>query len=210
MTASINPAWRQPVPGVASIAVLRPNQIGDFMFALPALAALRETYPAARIVYLGRPWHRAFLDGRTPLVDEVVVLPAIRGVGARPDADVDEGEVEAACEILRRRSFDIACQFYGGGGHSNPFIRRLGAGLTVGIRADGAEPLDRWLPYVPWHNERLRLLEAVGLVGARPVELQPLLPVLARDRDELAQRLRLPPDTPVVVLSPGATDPRRI
>jgi len=33
------------------------------------------------------------------------------------------------------------------------------------VRAADAEPLDRWLPYVPWHNERLRLLEAVGLVG---------------------------------------------
>lgn len=206
----MNSAWREPVPGVASIAVLRPNQVGDFMFALPALAALRETYPAARIVYLGRVWHKEFLEGRTPLIDEVVVLPPIPGVGAPPEAAVDADAIESACEALRRRNFDIAFQFYGGGRHSNPFIRRLGARLTVGVRAGDAEPLDRWLPYVPWHNERLRLLETVGLAGARPAELQPLLPVLARDRDELAERLRLPADPPLVVLSPGATDPRRI
>jgi len=210
MTGPMNAARGEPVPGVASIAVLRPNQVGDFMFALPALAALRETYPAARIVYLGRAWHKEFLESRTPLIDEVVVLPPIPGVGAPPDAVVDEDAIESACEALQRRNFDIAFQFYGGGRHSNPFVRRLGARLTVGVRAGDAEPLDRWLPYVPWHNERLRLLETVGLAGARPVDLQPLLRVLPRDRAELAKRLRLPADRPLLVLSPGATDPRRI
>ncbi len=209
MTARAGNSLRELVPEVASIAVLRPNQIGDFMFALPALAALRETYPAARIVYLGRAWHKAFLDRRTLLVDEVVVLPPIPGVGAPPDVAVDEEPIESACAALRDRRFDIACQFYGGGRHSNPFIRRLGARMTVGVRAADAEPLDRWLPYVPWHNERLRLLEAVGLVGARTAELQPLLPVLPRDRDELTAKLQLPGDRPLVVLSPGASDPRR-
>ena len=209
MTGRAGGPARQPVPDVASIAVLRPNQIGDFMFALPALAALRETYPAARIVYLGRAWHKAFLDGRTPLVDEVVVLPPVPGVGAPPDAVVDLDAVNSACAALRARGFDIVCQFYGGGRHSNPFARRIGARVTVGVRTPDAEALDRWIPYVPWHNERLRLLEAVGLVGARTAELQPLLPVLPRDRDELAARLQLPADRPLLVLSPGASDPRR-
>ncbi|MDB5110427.1 MAG: glycosyltransferase family 9 protein, partial [Mucilaginibacter sp.] len=35
------------------IAVLRVNALGDFIFTLPALQALRETFPDAEIVYLG-------------------------------------------------------------------------------------------------------------------------------------------------------------
>jgi len=87
VTARAGNGARDPVPEVASIAVLRPNQIGDFMFALPALAALRETYPAARIVYSGASGTRRFRR-RTPLVDEVVVLRG-PGVGAPPDVAVD-------------------------------------------------------------------------------------------------------------------------
>jgi ADP-heptose:LPS heptosyltransferase len=41
------------VPDVRKIAVLRANGLGDFIFALPALAALRRTHPDAEIVLLG-------------------------------------------------------------------------------------------------------------------------------------------------------------
>lgn len=43
----------QVIPRVRKIAVLRANGIGDFIFALPALSALRATYPDAEIVLLG-------------------------------------------------------------------------------------------------------------------------------------------------------------
>ena len=35
---------------VRKIAVLRPNAVGDFMFCLPALHALKHTYPEAEVV----------------------------------------------------------------------------------------------------------------------------------------------------------------
>ena len=50
-----------PLPDVRSIVALRPNAVGDFMFALPALHALRHTYPQARITLLGKQWHADFL-----------------------------------------------------------------------------------------------------------------------------------------------------
>ena len=40
--------------GVAKIAVLRPNAVGDFVFALPALHALKHAYPDAELVFLGK------------------------------------------------------------------------------------------------------------------------------------------------------------
>ncbi len=50
----------RPVEGVASIAVLRANAVGDFIVATPALHALREAYPDAHISLLGR----AFVTAR--------------------------------------------------------------------------------------------------------------------------------------------------
>jgi ADP-heptose:LPS heptosyltransferase len=196
------------VEGVRRIAVLRPNAVGDFVFALPALAALRAAYPGAHISYLGRRWHREFLQQRPGPIDEVIELPPIRGVGAPADAAQDDAQVDALVDELRERHFDIALQLYGGGGYSNPFVRRLGARVTAGLRADDAPPLDRWLRYEPWRNERSRLLEVVGLVGAAPAELSPRLVVTEADRLELAAQVRLP-CAPLVVLQPGATDPRR-
>src|SRR3989442_10772331 len=67
-----DPAW---VPGVARIAVLRANAVGDFIFTLPALAAVKAAYPGAELVLLGAPWHERFLSGRPGPVDRVLVVP---------------------------------------------------------------------------------------------------------------------------------------
>src|SRR5439155_12340988 len=61
-----------PEPGVEKIAVLRANALGDFIFALPALDALRAAYPAAELVLLGAPWHARLLTGRPGPVDRAV------------------------------------------------------------------------------------------------------------------------------------------
>ncbi|CAL94337.1 glycosyltransferase family 9 protein [Azoarcus olearius] len=201
-------AAARPFGEVDEIAVLRPSGLGDFIFALPALEALRERYPHARITLLAKGWHRSFLKGRTRLVDEVVALPPIPGVGAPPGHAADEAAIDACVEALRARAFDLAFQFHGGGRYSNPFLLRLGARHSFGLLAPGATPLPHCVPYELWQNERLRLLEVAALADARPVELEPLLPVLPRDRRELGERVELPPQ-PLAVLSPGATDPRR-
>lgn len=134
------------VPGVDRIAVLRANGIGDFVFTLPALAALRRAYPAAEIVLLGQHWHRGFLTGRPGPWDRVVVVPGCRGVNdSVPD---DPAGIETFFAGMRAERFDLAVQLHGGGRHSNPFVRRLGARVTAGLRTPDAEPLDRWRPYV--------------------------------------------------------------
>ena len=61
------------LPGdVRKIVVLRPGAVGDFVFALPALHALKQAHPAAELVLAGKAWHRAFLRGRPGPVDRVV------------------------------------------------------------------------------------------------------------------------------------------
>lgn len=199
---------RERLEGVERIAVLRPNAIGDFVFALPALVALRAAYPRAHIVYLGRRWHGEFLEDRPSPVDEILAMPPIPGVGVPADSPSDAARIEDFVDDMRARRFDLVLQWYGGGGHANAFVQRLGARCTAGMRAEGAAPLDRWLAYEQWRNERLRLLEAAALVGAMPIDLAARLSVTPQDREQL-QRHWQPPDAPIAVLQPGATDPRR-
>ncbi|BCB76229.1 glycosyltransferase family 9 protein [Phytohabitans flavus] len=193
--------------GVGRIAVLRANALGDLMFALPALDALRAAYPSAEIVLLGGPLHAELLTGRPGPVDGVAILPPIEGL--RPPSPGEESvPVEDFLANARTAPFDLAVQIHGGGRTSNRIATALGARVTAGLRAPGSPPLDRWIPYVYYQAEIARYLEVVGLVGATPVTVQPTLAVTAADVAE-ARRVAGPPSRRRVVIHPGATDPRR-
>jgi ADP-heptose:LPS heptosyltransferase len=195
------------VPGVERIAVLRANRVGDLLFALPALDALKAAYPAAELVLLGCRWHTAFLPGRPGPVDRVIAVPSTPGVNDLDGPPVGEDEREAFLAAMRAEGFDLALQLHGGGRYSNPFVGGLGARVTAGARSEDAAPLDRWVRYVYWQNEVARYLELVALVGAEPVGLEPRLRLTAADRAEAARVL--PAAGPLAVLCPGASDGRR-
>jgi ADP-heptose:LPS heptosyltransferase len=202
------------LPDIDKIAVLRANAIGDFIFALPALEALRAAYPYSEIVLLAKPWHAAFIEGRPSPVDRVVVVPNYRGV--REDGGLGGSDGQAPWReeqdrffaAMQDEHFDLALQLHGGGRNSNPFVRRLGARLTAGLRTPDAEPLDLNVPYIYWQSEILRLLEVVKLAGAPAVTLEPRLGVTDADLEE-AKRVVPPSEQALVALHAGVGDPRR-
>jgi ADP-heptose:LPS heptosyltransferase len=187
---------------------LRANALGDLIFSLPALEALRVAYPNAEITLLGRAMHEQLLTSRPAPVDRVFVLPPIQGVSATDERETEECVAAQALEALRNEGFDVAIQMHGGGFNSNPFIRRLGARHTVGLRTSCAEPLDQWMPYFYYQHEVFRYLEVVALLDAIPTTLEPRLAVTERDLYEAAPVLNRV-DGPFVVLHPGASDARR-
>ncbi|KAA9374456.1 glycosyltransferase family 9 protein [Microbispora cellulosiformans] len=193
------------IEGVDRIAVLRANALGDLVLAVPALEALRRAYPGARLTLLGRPWHARFLEGRPGPVDDVVALPPISGVSSTADG---HKAPESLFEGLRERRFDLAVQIHGGGRHSNPFVRAIGARVTAGLCSPDAERLDLWVPYVHFQHEILRHLEVAALVGGTFDVFEPWIAVTGADRAELARVYGELPSG-LVALHPGATDPRR-
>jgi ADP-heptose:LPS heptosyltransferase len=197
------------VENVRKIAVLRAGGLGDSVFTLPALRALRETYPGAEITLLGGPIQTELLSGRPGPPDRVVTVPPSTGVnGPDTGVDEDEEELERFFANMRKERFDLALQMHGGGGYSNPFVRRLGARVTAGARAPGAPPLDRTVPYVYFQSEYLRHLEVAGLLGARTANLEPRLQVTKEDLAEAGGAVPKG-DDPLVALHPGAGDKRR-
>ena len=225
-----------PLDDVRKIVVLRPSAVGDFVFALPALHALKQSYPEAELVLAGKAWHRDFLQGRPGPVDRVVVIPPVPGVGVAPmvtDAKISVSapaatpcvSPEAASQVpagveaierfvdeMRAERFDLALQMYGGGRYSNPFLSRFGARLTVGACAPGAPLLDRWVPHHEPSQRRLALLEIAGLAGAHvrlPPAAQPELVLTEADRLEAAMAVPVMPGERLILLQPGSTDPRR-
>ncbi|MGI5271169.1 glycosyltransferase family 9 protein [Nonomuraea sp. CA-218870] len=189
------------VAGVRRIAVLRANALGDFLQALPGIEAIRDAYPGATLTLLARRWHADFLAGRPGPVDEVIALPPITGVSTSEDG---WHAPDALLARLRDPRFDLAVQMHGGGRYSNPFVLALGAGVTAGLRASDAPPLDRWVHYGFHQHETIRYLEVAALVGGHTGRIEPAVTVTVRDRAELGE---LPQG--LVAIHPGANDPRR-
>jgi ADP-heptose:LPS heptosyltransferase len=195
--------------GVGKIAVLCPNKLGDFVFALPALHALKHTYPDAELVLVGQQWHADFLRDRPGPVDRVRVMPPYPGVGVPPDAAVDPAPARRFLAAMRAARFDLAVQMFGGGRYSNPLVRQFGARLSIGARAIDAPPLDRWVRHTEPGNRRLALLEVAALAGASLPWLASELALAEADRREAAAVVPVAPGECLVVLQPGSTDPRR-
>jgi ADP-heptose:LPS heptosyltransferase len=183
----MNRAFEAPLTDVKKIAVLRPSPIGDFVFALPALHALKSAYPQAQITYIGRYWHAAFLADRPGPVDRVAVLPRCPGISA-PAQEAPGPELPPFIGAMRAAGFDLALQMYGGGRYANPLVRRLGVRFCIDMKAADAEPLDRWVAYAPLQNRRLQLLEVAALAGAGQLPLQQELAVTAHDWRQAAAR----------------------
>ncbi|MET7749064.1 glycosyltransferase family 9 protein [Micromonospora sp. NPDC005367] len=195
------------VPEVERIAVLRANALGDFIFVLPALDALRAAYPRAEIVLLGAPWHAKLWRDRPGPVDRVLVVPSANGI-RDPEPDEQPAATDEFLAAVRAERFDLALQMHGGGANSNPLITALDARVTAGLRAENAPPLDRWIRYVYYQHEVIRYLEVAALVGATATTIVPTLTVTGADRNEAAGVLG-PARQPRVALHPGATDTRR-
>jgi ADP-heptose:LPS heptosyltransferase len=203
------PSANRTISGVQRIAIVRANGIGDFVFILPALEALRRAYPSAELTLIGRRHHLELLTGRPTPVDRVEIAPRYGGVTAPEGAGQASPDIEDFFVSMRDRRFDLALQVHGGGANSNPFTCRLGARVTAGFRDRGAPPLDRWIRYRYFHHEVLRYLEAAALVGAGPPRsLEPTLAITSSDR-WLADVALGASGRSLAVLHAGATDPRR-
>ncbi|HEX8357579.1 MAG TPA: glycosyltransferase family 9 protein, partial [Segetibacter sp.] len=191
------------------IAVLRANALGDFIVILPALKAIRSTYPGAEIVLLGKQWHKEFLiQGRTP-VDRVIVVPVKKGIRQESDKTEDPEELAGFIKQMQEEQFDVVINLQGNGVSANPFIKQFGARFTAGLTSKKAEKLDFCLDYYYYQSEVVRFLEVVKLIGATTPDLEPELTVLESDLEEVSDFLATP-DKPFIVLHPFAMDVRRM
>jgi ADP-heptose:LPS heptosyltransferase len=200
---------------------LHAKALGDLIVTLPALGAIKATYPDAELTLLARAWAKEFLSARPSVVDRVITLPVLAGVnddglgettGRVRDArkPADSSAVDQFYKAMQAEKFSVVVHLQGDGKAVNPFINRLGAGLTVGLRNEVAEPIDRFIPYVHYQSEILRNLEVVALIAARTTQLEPHLQVTEADEQETVVIRGIIKGKPYVVVHAGADDVRRV
>lgn len=203
------------------IAVLHAKALGDFIVTLPALDAIKRTYPDAELILLAKPWVKEFLGGRPSPVDRVIGIPPLAGVN---DPGESKGEVldtdscaypleaDRFCQAMQGEKLDIAIHMQGDGKSVNPFINKFSARMTAGMCNPPAEPLARFIPYVHYQSEILRNLEVAALIGAHAASIgfEPRIEVTESDEQETKSVRQLIKGKPYIVIHPGADDLRRI
>lgn len=186
------------------ILVRAANWIGDAVMSLPALRAMREHFPAARITVLARPWVAALYEHEAA-IDRIV--PLTGAAGAR-----DWAVKWRLARRLRSEHFDLAVLFPNSF-ESAALVWLAGAKRIVGYARDGRSallngpvPLPR-AGEIPRHESfyYLELLRRASLIDAIPAVASIRLDGIAeaRRRGEVllaARGLRLP----AIGVSPGA------
>lgn len=187
-----------------TILVRATNWVGDAVMSLPALQALRERYPSARISILARPWV-ADLYAREPFCDEVIayqVPPGWKALGAKWAVSSDLRSRHFDCAILLQNAFEAAALAWLGRIPVRIGYDRdaRGALLThaIPVPAPGEIPVHQRFYY-------LELLKRAGVIAGYPADAASQLSgseaAKAKGRAHFA---RLGFVEPVIGISPGA------
>jgi heptosyltransferase-2 len=182
------------------ILVRATNWVGDAVMSLPALRALREKFPAAKISILAKPWV-ADLYGREPFCDEMIPYTAgdLRSKWAAGRALAPR---RFDCAILLQNAFEAAAV---------AFAARIPE--RIGYARDGRSfLLTRAIPVprkgeIPPHERfyYLELLRRAGIIDALPASGSIRLEGAAAAKQAGGTRFRaLGLGDTVIGISPGA------
>lgn len=186
------------------IAVFLPNWIGDAVMATPAVRALHATYPAARMIWVGKSYIAGVVEG-SPWFQDRILLDS-RGPWSQ--------RWPAAAWQLRRWKIDLAVLFPNS--FRSAWVAWLGhCGRRVGFSRYGRDGLltDRLSPVrdgqgklipSPIINDYNRLAQAAGCNW--PGFRMELFTTIEDERaaQVLMDQWRLPADQEFLCLNPGA------
>ena len=178
--------------GASALCVMHLNQIGDLVFSLPLLKALRDNFPAARIHSVVKP-HLKGLLADSPYVD--CILERLNGSGATLQL----------LRTMRRSRYDLLISLPRS--EESLIIAALsGAGLKAGfshfpwdLSLDVKETVEG---HNSWYNNR-KLLHQLQ-VPANKNDYVGLIRVDAREGD------RTPPGGRYAIIAPGASRRRQM
>lgn len=169
------------IDNFSRILCLRLERIGDLVMTLPALAALRASFPAARIDLVVGSWNRE-LASAVGAVDHVETLDAA-WLSREPGA-AGLGRVLGRAVGWRRNAYDAALNFEPDI-RSNLAVRLSGARTVAGFRSGGGGPLlDIGLDYDATRHTRDNALALVRAVAGAPAAPGPSglrIPAASRD-----------------------------
>jgi ADP-heptose:LPS heptosyltransferase len=192
------------------ILVIRALQLGDLLCVVPALRALRNRFPHARVTLAGLPWARGFAARFPRYVDRFIDFPGFPGL---PERVCDVPGVVEFLRTVQARRFDLALQLHGDGHLLNAVTALSGARQFAGFYPEGGHCPDPERFFV-WQKDEheivryVRLMRELG-IGDGDTDLE--FSVDGEDRREWADIVERHgiDDGRYVCVHPGAQLPSR-
>lgn len=141
-----------PPDGRPEILALRALKLGDLLVAVPALHALRRSFPDHRLIFAGPPWLRPVV-GLVGGIDDHLPTPGLDGPLSMPP-----------------RRVEIVVNLHGNGTDSRGALEALEPGRKIGHRAPGWSGPD-WQDGVHERHRWSRLMTEHG-IPADPLDLR--------------------------------------
>jgi lipopolysaccharide heptosyltransferase II len=188
---------------VRRILVIRLDLLGDLIFSLPAVRALRATYPRAELTLLTLPYTQPLVE-LVPEVDRVLTLDVNRY--RRPAGWRHLDEVLRLVRVLRAARYDLCVALHGR--PAGMLALLSGARYRVGYAAH-AYPFAFNVPvagrrYARRQHEVQYCLDLARAAGAAGADTLPV-PALAAPKTPY-QPVGLAPGERYLVLHPGASN----
>jgi heptosyltransferase-2 len=191
-----------PAEGIERILIRGTNWIGDVVMTLPAITAIRQTWPRAKISVLAKPWV-AEVYRLSPDVDEIIIFQEPgrhAGIIGKWRLAGELRQCRFDCAILLQNAIEAAI-----------VARLAGIPLRAGYNSDGR---GWFLSHSVRRTKEIRrvhqidyYIEMVRALGCEPagrdVRLRP-----GRDYDDLAgtlfARFGIAENHPLIGIAPGA------
>lgn len=154
---------------VQKIAVFRALQLGDMLCAIPAIKALRKSYPNAEIVLIGLPWAQSLAKRFDSYIDRFIHFPGYPGL---PEQAFDEPAFEKFIDQMRDEKFDLLIQMQDNGTIVNELMFLMGARHVAGYHNEqcrvDSELFMEYPEGIYEVNKHLQLMEHLGISVLEP------------------------------------------
>lgn len=202
VSLSVRGARKLPQTGIERLLIRGTNWIGDAVMTLPAVSAIRETWPQAQISVLAKPWlaevYRLSKD-----IDRMIIFEEPgrhAGIIGKMRLSEELRETRFDCAILLQNAIEAAI-----------IAKLAGIPLRAGYNSDGRGWLlthsIRRTAQIRRVHQIFYYLEMVQALGCRPAKRDVYLHK-GDDYDDLAEKLfsrfGIAGNKPLIGIAPGA------
>jgi ADP-heptose:LPS heptosyltransferase len=193
------------VPQTIAIVRALPG-LGDFLCLVPALRALRQASPCAKVVLIGLPQVQSLVQRFDHYLQDLIEFPGFPGI---PEVPFVPSRTARMVDRIRGMKFDWVLQLHGNGSCINHFVQLLGGKMSAGFFPLGqfCPHPNSFFPYPEQASEvwrSLKLMEFLGVPLKGDYLEFPLHETDWQNWKNLAARYCLPEN--YVCLHPGASD----
>jgi ADP-heptose:LPS heptosyltransferase len=187
---------------IRSIAILRALQLGDMLCVIPAVRALRQAYPNAKITLLGLPWAASFVKRFDKYFDGFMHFPGYPGL---PEQEYSQRAFMQFVNDIREKQFDLVLQMQGNGTIVNGLMPLFNGKYMAGFYTDKSfKPSNFFMPYPNEGHEVHRHIGLMQHLGIAPAGDELEFPLTEDDHAATKKLCLYLPPQKYVCIHPGS------